>query len=81
MRRDGLPNLFPSRTVASHQRHDRDESSASDAAAMAAPIIPASLRKCAGTISARLTSNGPKCAQFSVTPPPMMNASTHSSAW
>ena len=51
------------------------------AAAIAATMMPASLPKCAGRISARLSSSGPKWLQFSVTPPPTMNRSGHSSAW
>lgn len=49
-------------------------------AAIAAPMMPASLPKRARTISARLVSSGAKYCQFSVTPPPMMKRSGQSSA-
>jgi len=85
LRRDGLPGLVPfsDATTAGQPEapHDAPTRSPSAAAASAAPIIPASLPNRAGTISARLRSSGPKCFQFSVTPPPMMNTSGHSSAW
>ena len=49
--------------------------SAASTAITAAPMIPASLRSCAGTTGGRTVSRGPYLSKFLLTPPPRMNSS------